>query len=161
MGLRVPRLDEVLDAFAEVPYVIEIKQGTPSIVEPFLQTCADKGVLDRMVASAFDVNVLEELRAADPDLPTSFGLAEVVAFLALTPETEAAYAPPAEFLQVPPVQGGIPVLTPAFIERADRFDLKVHAWTINEPAEMQELIDLGVDGIITDYPARLRDLVGG
>lgn len=158
LDLRVPRLTEILAAFPDVPYVIEIKQGTPSIVDPFLEACGNAGVLDQMVGSAFDVAVLEELRAADPDLPTSFGVAEVVAFLALTPETEPDYTPPAEFLQVPPMQGAIPVLSPAFIERADRFGLKVHAWTINDPEEMRELIELGVDGIITDYPARLRDL---
>lgn len=158
MGLRVPTLEETLAAFPDVPYVIEIKQGTPSIVEPFLAICEDAGILDQMVASAFDVNVLEELRAAAPDVPTSFGLAEVLEFIALTDATEPDYVPPAAFLQVPPTQGGIEVLSPTVVDRAHRLDLKVHAWTINDEAEMRTLIDLGIDGIITDYPARLRDL---
>ena len=160
MGLRVPTLEETLAAFPDVPYVIEIKQGTPSIVEPFLAMCDEADVLDQMVASAFDVNVLEEIRVAAPEMPTSFGLAEVVELVALTDETEADYVPPAAFLQVPPNQGGIEVLTPALVERAHRLDLKVHAWTINDEAEMRALVDMGIDGIITDFPARLRDLEG-
>ena len=75
-----------------------------------------------------------------------------------TDATEPDYVPPAAVLQVPPTQGGIEVLTPTLVDRAHRLDLKVHAWTINDEAEMRELIDLGIDGIITDYPARLRDL---
>jgi glycerophosphoryl diester phosphodiesterase len=51
------------------------------------------------------------------------------------------------------------VLDPTLVERAERLDLKVHAWTINDVSEMQTLLDMGVDGIITDYPTRLRDLL--
>ena len=50
------------------------------------------------------------------------------------------------------------MLTPSLVERAHRLDLKVHAWTINDEAEMRALVEMGVDGIITDFPARLRDL---
>jgi glycerophosphoryl diester phosphodiesterase len=159
MGLQVPSVEEVFEAFPEVAYVIEIKQAEPSIVEPLLAMCDAHGISDQMVASAFSQDVLLELRAAAPQMPTSFAVAEVIAFMALSRETEATYEPPARFLQVPLEQAGLPVLTPELVERAGRFDLKVHAWTINDEAEMEMLIDLGVDGIITDYPARLQMLL--
>jgi glycerophosphoryl diester phosphodiesterase len=159
MGLTVPTLPEVLEAYPDVPYVIELKQETPSIVAPFLQTCDDHGISDQMVASAFSVTLLQELRAAAPQMPTGFAVPEVLTFMGLTKEAEATYEPPGEFLQVPIEQAGIAVLTPEFVERAERLDLKVHAWTINDETEMQMLVDLGVDGIITDFPATLRDLL--
>ena len=159
MGLTVPTLDEVFTAFPDVAYVIEIKQDTPSIVEPFLDTCDAHGMLDQMVASAFSQEVLVELRAAAPDVPTSFALPEVLAFLALDAAAEKTYVPPGQFLQVPIEQSGFPVLSADFVERAKRFDLQVHAWTINDQAQMQLVIDWGVDGVITDFPARLRDLL--
>jgi glycerophosphoryl diester phosphodiesterase len=159
MGLTVPTLPEVFDAHPDVAYVIELKQEEPSIVEPFLALCNDRGITDQMVASAFSDSLLAELRAAAPNVPTSFALAEVIAFMGLAPDGEATYDPPGEFLQVPISQSGITVLTAEFVDKAKRFDLKVHAWTINDPVQMQTVVDFGVDGIITDYPAQLRDIL--
>jgi glycerophosphoryl diester phosphodiesterase len=161
MGLVVPSLQEVLQTWPDVAYVIEIKQAEPSIVEPLLMMCDESGVADRMVASAFSQDVLLELRAAAPQMPTSFAVAEVLAFMALGPDNEKSYVPHARFLQVPIEQAGIAVLTPELIERAARFDLKVHAWTINDEAEMAMLVEMGVDGIITDFPDRLRGVLAG
>ena len=159
MGLEVPTLEEVFEAHPDAAYVIEIKQASPSIVAPFLELCQQAQVHDQMVASAFAASTLEEIREQDPQMPTNFGVTEVLAFLAVTDETAAEYVPPGQFLQVPPEQSGIPILTPAFIERAAQFELKVHAWTINDETEMQELIDLGVDGLITDHPTVLGGLL--
>ena len=159
MGLVVPTLDEIFEAFPDVPYVIEIKQDSPPIVDAFVKTCREHGVVDQIVGAAFNEDVIKELREAAPAMKTSMSLPEVAQFLALTSDTEATYTPPAKFLQVPPTYGRISVLTPDFIARAARFELKVHAWTINDPEQMADLIDLGVDGIETDYPTRLRALL--
>ena len=61
--------------------------------------------------------------------------------------------------QVPTRQGRLPLVTPAFIEGAHRAGVEVHVWTIDDPAEMRSLLDLGVDGIMTDRPAVLRDVL--
>jgi glycerophosphoryl diester phosphodiesterase len=74
--------------------------------------------------------------------------------VALGPDAEASYVPPGRFVQPPATSA-----QPALIERVHRLDMKIHPWTVNDPAEMQELIDLGVDGIITDDPAALRALL--
>jgi glycerophosphoryl diester phosphodiesterase len=62
-------------------------------------------------------------------------------------------------LQVPPHRGKIQVVTPGFLRRAHSLGLVVHVWTINEPAEMRRLLDLGVDGIVTDRADLLRDVL--
>jgi glycerophosphoryl diester phosphodiesterase len=159
MGVTIPSLEEVLDAFPDVPYVLEIKQVDPPIVEPFIELCRDKGILDHLVIASFHEGPLLEVRDRLPEVPTNFSVPEVIELLALSGDDEADYLPPAEFLQVPIELQGISVLTPELAEKAARLDLKVHAWTINDVAEMQMLVDMGVDGIITDYPERLRDLL--
>jgi glycerophosphoryl diester phosphodiesterase len=62
-------------------------------------------------------------------------------------------------LQVPPEFGGRPLVTRPFVEHAHRHGLVVHVWTINEPAEIHRLLDLGVDGIMSDFPGRVADAV--
>ncbi len=161
-GLVVPTLVEVLDEFPGVPFVIEIKQGEPSIVDDFVAIVRDYDVVSQLNGAAFDVNVLTELRAAAPEMKTSFGETEVVEFYALSLNEngiDPEYVPPAEFLQVPPRRGELDVLHDRFIPTAHELGLKVHVWTINDPEEMRQLIEMGVDGIMTDLPPTLTEII--
>ncbi len=163
MELVVPTLEEVLDAFPDVPYVIEIKQGVPSIVDEFVAITRARGVVRQINGASFDDAVLTELRAAAPELETSFSLDEVVEYVQNTNGLEEAapgYVPPAEFLQVPPSWGPFTVLHPTFVSIAHQLGLKVHVWTINDEQEMRELInDFGADGIMTDDPPLLTTVL--
>ena len=69
-------------------------------------------------------------------------------------------APGPMALQVPAEFGGRPLVTRAFIDHAHAHDLVVHVWTIDEPDEMRALLALGVDGIVSDFPARLAAVIG-
>jgi glycerophosphoryl diester phosphodiesterase len=62
-------------------------------------------------------------------------------------------------LQIPPEHQGIRLATREIVAAAHRSGLEVHVWTINEQAEMEEMLSLGVDGIITDHPGRLLSLL--
>ena len=66
-----------------------------------------------------------------------------------------SYSPPGQAVQVPEYRSGLHVLTDGFVKDSQKRNMDVHAWTINEVEDMQRMIDLGVDGIITDYPDRL------
>ncbi len=66
---------------------------------------------------------------------------------------------PACAAQVPHRARGIPVVTRRFVERAHRRGVQVHVWTINDPVEMDTLLDLGVDGLVTDRPTVLREVL--
>ena len=59
-------------------------------------------------------------------------------------------------LQIPSEFGGRPLITPELVAHAHAHGVVVHAWTINDEAEMERLVDLGVDGLVTDHPARMR-----
>jgi glycerophosphoryl diester phosphodiesterase len=61
--------------------------------------------------------------------------------------------------QVPVGLRGVPIVTPRFIAAAHAAGLEVHVWTIDDPAEMRRLLSLGVDGIMTDRPDLLRDVL--
>jgi glycerophosphoryl diester phosphodiesterase len=62
-------------------------------------------------------------------------------------------------LQIPPSFSGEPLVTPRLVEFAHARDVQVHVWTINDEPEMERLLDLGVDGVMSDFPARLRAVV--
>ena len=62
-------------------------------------------------------------------------------------------------LQIPPEFGGRPLVTRALIDHAHAHAIQVHVWTINTVEAMAELLDLGVDGIVSDFPGRLADLI--
>jgi glycerophosphoryl diester phosphodiesterase len=72
---------------------------------------------------------------------------------------DAAYHPEHHALQLPPRLGAVELIDRRLVERAHAHNAQVHAWTINDAGEMQQLIDLGIDGIITDYPNRLLKIL--
>jgi glycerophosphoryl diester phosphodiesterase len=153
-GLVIPAFEELLDAFPDAYWVVEIKQQTPSIVAPVIELLRRKGAAERVIIASFKDGIIAEVRAQAPDIFTSLALVEGLALLGMTPEQEAAYVPPARFVQPPE-----DLLTQEILDRAHRLGLKVHPWTVNDPVRMQELIELGVDGIITDDPAALEALL--
>ena len=153
MGVVVPTLEEVLSAFPDLPFAIEIKQATPRINDAVMDVIDTTGATDRaQIASLFD-DVLLELRAARPEIFTSMGAAEIAEFLALAPEDESTYVPPARVIQAPKSS-----VDETFVSRANRVGVTVHAWTVNDPAEMRTLLDLHVNGIMTDDPETLASL---
>jgi glycerophosphoryl diester phosphodiesterase len=156
-GVRIARLDEVLAAFPDLLFSIEVKQNSPSITEAVLGLVNDAGLHDRVVLGSFDPGPISEIRTADPTMLTSLTVGEGLAFYGLTPDQEAAYVPPAPLLAAPTELGGI-VLDAATVEKAHRVGLTVHVWTVNDRAEMEAVLDMGANKIITDDPALLREV---
>jgi glycerophosphoryl diester phosphodiesterase len=158
-GMRVPTLAELLNTYPEQHFAIEVKQVRPSIMPEVLAAIDAADARHRVVVASFGDEALVELRGLAPDLVTSFGLLEMLTFSRLTDETEAEYQAPGRVLQVPPRQGGLEVLTPEILGRARRLGLKVQVWTINAADEMARIHGLGVDGIMSDDPARLNEVI--
>jgi glycerophosphoryl diester phosphodiesterase len=159
-GLTVPTLEEVFRAFPQMSFNIEPKQETPSIIEPLCRLIRAREMTNRIVIGSFSHALIEKFRRACPEIATSASPAEVSQFLALSKGArEASYKPAMQALQVPEYAGGLRVLTESFVEAAHRHNLKVHAWTVNERADMRRLLEIGVDGLMTDYPDRLLELL--
>jgi glycerophosphoryl diester phosphodiesterase len=165
MGIVVPTMEEVFDRYPDTAFVIEVKQEDPSIVDHFVEVVREYGVEDKMTGSAFSDNLLGELRAAAPEIPTNMGVNETLVFWGNSfGPLDPGYVPEAEFLQVPPQfdvgDRIVDVLHPGFVPRAHELDMLVHVWTINDEEEMRFIIEMfGVDGIITDDPPLLTEVI--
>jgi glycerophosphoryl diester phosphodiesterase len=154
-GIRVPTLAEVLAAHPDAWWSIEIKQSSPSIVDSVLDVIDAANVTERVVVVAFSDQVVLDIRSKRPDVLTGMPLGEMTTFLTLSPEKEAGYEPPTRIVQ-PPSNG----VSAELVARANRFNLRLHAWTVNDQSEMEELLALGTHGIMTDDPALLGQVLG-
>ena len=154
----VPRLDEVLDAWPEIRFNIDVKADAGG--EPTIAAIRRAGAVDRVLLASFSDARLARLRnLAGPEMATSLGM-RAVARLRLASATGLPVRMPASAVaaQVPVTQSGLTVVNRRFLARAHRLGLQVHAWTIDDPAEMNRLLDLGVDGIMTDRIDVLREV---
>jgi glycerophosphoryl diester phosphodiesterase len=160
-GITIPTLAEVveLDPLARVN--VEIKQTRPSMTAALWRFIDERGLHDRLLVAGEDVDVVRAFRnLARGTVATSAGKREVFGFW-LAARLGVSDRLPIEYdaLQVPIGFHGLEVVTPAFVEAAHHRGLHVHVWTIDSLAQMRWLIDVGVDGIMTDHPARLAELV--
>jgi glycerophosphoryl diester phosphodiesterase len=155
-GLTIPTLEAVFEACPQQRFIIEIKQTTPSVVPAMLEFI-DRREMGRQVLIASEHQApLDEVRAVRPGLPTSFSALEIAAFFAtLNGAATGAYRPPADALQIPPHYGTMELATPHSVAAAHRLGIELHVWTINQERQMRELLAMGVDGILSDFPERL------
>jgi len=155
-GLVVPTLEEILAAHPQACFTVEFKQHTPSIVADVMAIFDEAGATARGVFSSFDDSVLVEVRESHPEAVTGMGVADMLLFATMDPDELEDYEPPAWVAQ-PPHQS----TTALIVERAHKFGVIVHPWTVNDAETMKALIDMGVDGIITDDPALLESVLTG
>lgn len=161
LGYGVPRLVEVLNDHPDAPLVIEIKPSGTAAAEALCTVLDREGRSADAVVGSFHEDALKAFRAACPEVATSATRNEVRTFLVLARLRLAGpYQPPFDALQVPVREGSIEVLTPAFVRTAHAKHVHVQAWTIDERDEMDRLLTLGVDGLITDRPDRALRATG-
>jgi len=152
-GARIPTLEEIVTAFPQMKFNIEIKQIEPSIAAPLCDLLRDHGLTERALIASFHPTAMNEFRAACPEVATSMVEDEIRPFFILnTIFLGALYRPPGTAFQVPEYSGNLHVLTPRFVRGAHGNNVAVHPWTIDDPADMARFLDMGVDGIITDRP---------
>jgi glycerophosphoryl diester phosphodiesterase len=114
----------------------------------------------KVMVASFKPEALDEFRRECGEVATSASPADVRALLARSVgERGGAQISVARAIQVPEYAGGRQVLTRELVQEAHERHLEVHAWTINDEASMRRMLELGVDGIITDYPDRLIALL--
>ena len=158
----VATLEEVLDEFPGVVLNLDIKQTAPEVA-PYEEALATMlkayGRQDDVIVASFLDRATDAFSSFAPDIPTSAGTAAVAAFFQAV---KAGEDPPLMHhvaLQVPATHVGMTLVDQSFVDAAHRAGLVVHVWTIEEETEMQRLCDLGVDGIITDVPTVLVEVL--
>jgi len=160
-GITVTTLEEVFQAFPEKHMTIEIKKSNASMVKPFCELIRKYEMQDKVLVASFYDDKIKEFRAECPDVATSSAKQETTVFVLLSKAfLSGFYSPKFLSLQVPEESGGITIMTEAFVRAAHARGLAVEVWTINDKETMQKLISWGVDGIMTDRPDILMELVG-
>ena len=155
-GVTVPTLREVFAALPSMRFNVEPKQSDPQIVAPLCRLIREYGMSGKVMVAAFNRPTLEQFRRECPEVATSASASEVGVFLAMQRSGLAAsYSPPMQAVQVPEWAGAVRVLHRDFVAAAHGRNLRVHAWTVNDEQAMRRLLDMGVDGVMTDYPDRL------
>ena len=166
-GLRVPTLRDLLTAFPQMRFNVEIKEQEPPVAEPLCDLIRELGMAEQMLVASFNEAAIVAFRQACPEVATSMVQAEIIPFFALSKLwLGATYQPQVEAIQVPEFRGGIVpwgdlrVVNGRFVRDAQHHNIEFHVWTVNETDDMQRMLDWGVDGIITDRPDRLLALLG-
>jgi glycerophosphoryl diester phosphodiesterase len=155
----VPRLAEVLDAWPQVRFNIDVKAD--GAVDATLDAVRRADALDRVLLASFSDARTARMRAAlGPGLATSLGSRGVAQLwvAARAGRGGARVAGRVAAAQLPARQGPVRVVDERFVRYAHSLGLPVHVWTVDAPDRMNELLDLGVDGIMTDRIDVLRDV---
>lgn len=160
-GIVMPTLEEVFQTFPDYAMIVEIKQEAPSMAQPLCDLIRTYGMETKVIVPSFSDVAMSEFRAACPEVATAASTNEVKQFVYLSfAFLSNPVTPPYFAMQVPIKSSGITVITPGFVANTHRRGLQIHAWTINDPAEMEMLIEMGVDGIMTDRPDVLLEMLG-
>lgn len=161
-GIRVPTLEEALSAFPEARFNLELKAAPEKFIECVGRCIANAEREATTLLTSADDAIMQELRSERRRLgiETALGASasDVVGFIRAALQDGP---PPSDSmaLQVPEQFAGRPVATPKLVEYAHRHGVEIHVWTVNSPSSMETLIDVGVDGIMSDFPARLAAVV--
>jgi len=158
-GIRVPRLAEVLAEFSKLRMIVEVKQIAPSMVAPMLEVIDRAGMRRNVLIASEHQQPLDEARKRAPEIPTNFSYLESGMFIQAMGTRDAAYRPPGDAVQIPRSYESWQLVTNESVAFAHRMGLEVHVWTVNEEAEMSELLDMSVDGLISDYSSRALEVV--
>jgi glycerophosphoryl diester phosphodiesterase len=151
-GIGVPRLEQVLRCWPDVPLVVEIKGDRPEAAARVLEVLGRTGAEDRVVVGGFSLDVLRTIRQLRPAIVTSAASREAHSALRRSYFFVGPWRPGFRLFQVPMRLRDKPVLTRRFVRTARRAGLPVQVWVVDEIEEMRRLVDWGVTGIISDRP---------
>jgi glycerophosphoryl diester phosphodiesterase len=150
-------LEAALGAFPRTRFNIDVKDS--AAIDGLVRAVRESEAQDRVLITSFSTSRRKPALAKLPGVATSATGTEFLrmfttARLGLIPRVSDQHA-----IQIPALLGRIPTVTPALLDRYHRAGLEVHVWTVNEPAEMQRLLSMGVDGVVTDRADLALDLV--
>ncbi len=173
-GFRIPALEEVLREFPGSLFSFDIKDNDPVFARRVMVEIGKHGAMERVIMGSFHPRIVINIRREFPEVATSFQRNELYRFLFLFKTgLSRLYRPAGDVLMIPEFyyggsseyrpnfrfRNGIRIVTRRFIDSAHDMGLPLMVWTINDGENMKRLIDWGVDGIVTDYPDLLRQVL--
>jgi glycerophosphoryl diester phosphodiesterase len=172
-GTRILRFHEFLKAFPESLFSVDLKFNNRAFAEKAMELMKSHRALERVVVGSFIDPMTAYVRRNWPGVATSFGKREIINFLGLhllgmaglgrwkgdllmVPEFTDTSRP--EYLG-PGQRQGMRVVTRRFVTRAHSLGIPVMVWTVNRPENMKRLLEMGVQGIVTDDPALCKEII--
>ncbi|MGE3843293.1 MAG: glycerophosphodiester phosphodiesterase [Vicinamibacterales bacterium] len=151
-GLRLVRLDDVLERYRDTPLIVELKGASTDLAKAAVEKVRRAGALDRVCFGGFHDVTLRAARECGGDVVTSGAREDIrralwASLVGMAPPRSGYQA-----FQVPERHGDRPVVTPRFLRAAIRGGIPVQVWTVNDSASMYRLLEWGAQGIITDRP---------
>jgi glycerophosphoryl diester phosphodiesterase len=162
-GVRVPELREVLREVPHLAVNLDIKEEQPGVEEAVLRVIEGVGAEDRTLVVSEHTPVIgrfQQLSGGRVRTGASRGESRLFYYLSGL-RLERLLRPAYDALQVPVRHGERELVTPRFLEAAHGLGVRVDVWTIDEPAEMRRLLDLGVDVVMTNRPDALAGVLRG
>jgi glycerophosphoryl diester phosphodiesterase len=157
-SLGVATLRQVLDEFPGVILNLDIKQTAPDVA-PYEDLLAgllrEYGRVDDVIVASFHDSAVAAFAALAPEIPTAYAAGATAEFVRAARSGQQPPEPARAALQVPRQFLGMTIVDRSLVDAAHRHGVAVHVWTIDDSHDMDELLDLGVDGIMTDRPTVL------
>lgn len=155
-GITIPTLEEIVTTFPDIRLTLELKQG--GLEEPLVALLDRFDLWGRVIVGGFDDRWARAVRkASGGKVITSSGSRETRMFW-LASRAGIGLRTPAAALQVPVRHGNLTIVDRKFIDAAHKAGKQVHVWTVNETDEMRRLLDMGVDGLMSDRPDLLKEV---
>ncbi len=156
-GHAIPRFEELLEAWPDLRIAVDPKHDQATI--PLIEILQHAAAIDRVCVGSFSGRRLATARRlGGPRLCTGLSPKEVGQLQAASAGLPIRLKAGA-CAQVPPAAKGVPLVHKRFVDAAHAQGIAVHVWTIDDADEMRHLLDIGVDGIMTDRPTVLRDVL--
>jgi glycerophosphoryl diester phosphodiesterase len=156
--LKIPSLASLFERLPDQRFLIELKPTNTTAADTLCTLVEEHKLEHQVLVGSFHTSVLKHFRKHCPNVPTSLGKNELL-LLSLLQRLHLGhfFSSSGYAMQVPQSFNGMDIITPDLIALAQRLNLRVEAWTINDIESMVNLKAMGVDGIITDYPDQLID----
>lgn len=155
-GISIPTLEELITEFPSASFTLELKQA--GLAAPLVQFIEQHELWERVMVGGYEDRWIKEVRALSGGrVPTSSPRHETLYFW-LASRIGIGLPIKADALQVPVMHNNITVVDDRFVRAAHKAGKQVHVWTINEASEMHRLLDLGVDGLMSDVPDVLLEV---
>jgi len=162
-GIQVPTLNELFKKFPDTRYLIEIKLTENPIDRPFCNLIREYNMQAKVIVASFHDEAMAIFRETCPEVATSASRTEVRNFVLLGKVFLSGFVVPRYQSIQPPYDPseslGITIITERFIREAHAKNIKVEPWTVNDPELMKQYIEWGVDGIITDRPDLMVEIL--
>jgi len=159
-GLKIPRLIDVFETFPDLRFNIEVKQKNPPIEKKVIKIIREKGLTNRIILGSALVSVSKKLKKSAPDIASFCHKWDVILFYILHKlHLGCFYRPIHQALQPSANTKVFVVAQLPIIKAVHKKGMLFHAWVINDEKRMEELIGMGVDAIMTDYPGRLSNVL--